>query len=42
MRELGAALDVFEEDPTIGAIVITGDEKAFAGLFCFESRVCVF
>ncbi len=31
MRELAAALDSYEADPTIGAIVITGDEKAFAG-----------
>lgn len=28
--ELGAALDAFEADPAIGAIVITGNEKAFA------------
>ncbi len=28
--ELGAALDGFEADPKIGAIVITGSEKAFA------------
>ncbi len=31
MRELASALDSFEADPAIGAIVITGDEKAFAG-----------
>ena len=31
-RELGAALDDFEDDVNIGAVVITGDEKAFAGL----------
>ena len=30
MRELGEALDDFEADETIGAIVITGNEKAFA------------
>jgi enoyl-CoA hydratase len=30
MRELGAALTAFEADDTIGAIVITGSEKAFA------------
>jgi hypothetical protein len=35
MRELGAALDDFEADPTIGAVVITGDEKAFAGRWLF-------
>ncbi|NP_001089131.1 enoyl-CoA hydratase, short chain, 1, mitochondrial L homeolog [Xenopus laevis] len=32
MTELNQALDTFEEDPNIGAIVITGSEKAFAGL----------
>ncbi len=30
MRELAAALDVFEADPGIGCMVITGSEKAFA------------
>ena len=30
VRELGAALDIFEADAEIGAIVITGSEKAFA------------
>jgi enoyl-CoA hydratase len=30
MRELGAALTVFEADSTVGAMVITGNEKAFA------------
>jgi len=30
INELGAALQAFEEDPGIGAIVITGSEKAFA------------
>ena len=30
MRELGEALDAFEADDAIGAIVITGNEKAFA------------
>lgn len=30
MRELGAALEQFEADAGIGAVVITGDEKAFA------------
>jgi enoyl-CoA hydratase len=28
--ELGAALGVFDDDPGIGAIVITGDDRAFA------------
>jgi enoyl-CoA hydratase len=30
VRELGAALDGFEADDAIGAVVITGSEKAFA------------
>jgi enoyl-CoA hydratase len=30
IRELGAALDAFEADDDIGAIVLTGSEKAFA------------
>ena len=30
VHELGAALDEFEADDAIGAIVITGNEKAFA------------
>ncbi|CAA7619571.1 putative enoyl-CoA hydratase [Magnetospirillum sp. LM-5] len=30
IRELGAALDAFEADNEIGAIVLTGSEKAFA------------
>ena len=30
MDELGAAIDTYEEDSDIGAIVITGNEKAFA------------
>jgi len=30
MTELGAALDAFEADDAIGAIVLTGSEKAFA------------
>ncbi len=30
MAEIGAALDVFEADAAIGAVVITGSEKAFA------------
>jgi enoyl-CoA hydratase len=30
MREMSAALDEFERDPAIGAIVITGSEKAFS------------
>ena len=30
VRELGAALDAFEKDDAIGAIVLTGSERAFA------------
>jgi len=30
VREMGAALDAFEADDTIGAVVITGSDKAFA------------
>ena len=30
MRELGEALEKFDADPEVGAIVITGSEKAFA------------
>jgi enoyl-CoA hydratase len=30
MREMNVALDEFERDPAIGAIVITGSEKAFS------------
>ncbi|XP_060710079.1 enoyl-CoA hydratase, mitochondrial isoform X2 [Hemiscyllium ocellatum] len=30
MKELNQALDLFEDDPTVGAIVLTGSEKAFA------------
>lgn len=30
IAELGGALDTFENDPAIGAIVITGSERAFA------------
>ncbi len=30
VRDLGAALDIFEADEKIGAVVVTGSEKAFA------------
>ncbi|BBK39979.1 enoyl-CoA hydratase [Allostella sp. ATCC 35155] len=30
VRELGQALDAFEADPGIGAVVVTGSERAFA------------
>lgn len=31
MREVGQALDAFEVDGDVGAIVITGSDRAFAG-----------
>lgn len=36
MKEVGQALDNFEADGDIGAIVITGSDRAFAG----ELRKC--
>jgi enoyl-CoA hydratase/carnithine racemase len=30
MREVGDAVDKFENDDSVGALVITGSEKAFA------------
>lgn len=38
MKEVGQALDAFEADGNVGAIVITGSERAFAG----EATECVF
>lgn len=35
MLEVGQALDTFEADTQVGAIVITGSERAFAGETCF-------
>lgn len=32
IEELNQALATFEEDPAVGAIVLTGGEKAFAGV----------
>lgn len=32
MLEVGKALDTFEQDTEVGAIVITGSERAFAGM----------
>lgn len=40
MMEVGKALDAFETDGEVGAIVITGSEKAFAGVTL--SRLSVF
>ena len=33
MLELGDALDIFQKDKDIGAIVLTGSERAFAGSY---------
>ena len=33
ITELNRALEAFEEDPAVGAIVLTGGEKAFAGVW---------
>lgn len=43
MREVGQALDAFEVDGDVGAIVITGSDRAFAGLWIqsiFYACVC--
>lgn len=32
MLEVGKALDSFEQDTEVGAVVITGSERAFAGM----------
>lgn len=32
ITELSQALDAFEKDPAVGAIVLTGGEKVFAGV----------
>lgn len=41
MKEVGQALDNFEADADIGAIVLTGSDRAFAGegIKCF---LCLF
>lgn len=39
MREVGQALDNFEADSGVGAIVITGNERAFAGNASFLHKV---
>lgn len=46
MKEVGQALDNFEADGGIGAIVITGSDRAFAGkgkqvCFVMCERLCV-
>lgn len=30
MKEVGQALDILESDPDVGAVIITGSERAFA------------
>lgn len=37
MKEVGQAMDAFEADSDVGAIVITGSDRAFAG----EDRLCL-
>jgi enoyl-CoA hydratase len=32
IEELNQALETFEQDPAVGAIVLTGGDKAFAGV----------
>lgn len=39
MQELNAALVEMDLDPEIGAVVITGSEKAFAGQFRWKLSV---
>ena len=43
MLEVGRALDAFEADGEIGAIVLTGSERAFAGklVWCNLLQSCV-
>lgn len=38
ITELNQALEAFEEDPAVGAIVVTGGEKAFAGVWAAWQR----
>lgn len=38
MLELGDALDIFQKDKDIGAIVLTGSERAFAGSYCIRTK----
>lgn len=39
MTELNAALKEFDKDDNIGAMVVTGSEKAFAGSFAYMQLV---
>lgn len=38
MREMRIALDKFEANPDVGAVVITGSERAFAGGWSSTNR----
>lgn len=41
MKEVGQALDAFEADADVGAIVLTGSERAFAGEEpCWICKTC--
>lgn len=40
ITELNQALEAFEEDPAVGAIVVTGGEKAFAGALRALCALC--
>lgn len=42
MKEVGQALDNFEADSGVGAIVITGSERAFAGKIIFLLPISFF
>lgn len=40
MMEVGKALDAFEDDREVGAIVVTGSDKAFAGGKLNKNQLC--
>lgn len=42
MKEMGKALDDFENDSDIGAIVITGSDRAFAGEGTYFLYLCLY
>jgi len=39
MKEVQVALETFEADPDVGCIVLTGGDKAFAGIVGFVLEV---
>lgn len=42
MADLKSALAIFEKDKGVGAVVLTGNEKAFAaGECCNELSICI-